>query len=86
MTHLPDCMIRGELCLAYQELQEQLIQAKAGIESLRYLQKYEGHQKAESDQIGHDNEVRLLKEEITRLRAELDKANSGAGTHPPTTA
>ena len=55
-------------------LVEELAQAKAVIASLRHLQRYEGYAKAESDEIGHEVEVQLLKEEISRLRQELEAA------------
>lgn len=65
-----------ELTSEYTILQNDYQQARAGIDSLKHLQKYEGHQKAESDKLGHEVEVHLLHAEIDRLRAELDKANA----------
>ena len=50
--------------------------ALSGVQSLKHLQKYEGHEKAESDKLGHEVEVNLLRAEIDRLRAELDKVNA----------
>lgn len=62
---------RNEAENALLALQRDFQVAKDGIESLKHLQKYEGHQKAESDKIGHEAEVRILKEEIERLGFEL---------------
>ena len=55
------------------ESNTQLAQATAGIQSLKHLQKYEGMQKAESDEVGHKAEVALLQEEVAHLRQELAK-------------
>jgi hypothetical protein len=56
------------------ESNTQLALARAGVESLKHLQKYEGMQKIESDEIGHKAAVALLKDEIVRLRRELEEA------------
>lgn len=58
----------NELATRYEALKRDYELARAGIESLKHLQKYEGMQKHESELLGLQQENRILREEIERLR------------------
>ena len=63
---------KAEAAAKYDSLLRDFELARAEIESLKHLQKYEGIQKIESDNLGHKAEVALLKNAIARLKAELE--------------
>jgi hypothetical protein len=66
-----------EAQVALIDVKHRLLLAEDGVKQLKHLQKYEGHAKAESDNIAHNEQVRLLNDEIVRLRAELERLSHG---------
>jgi hypothetical protein len=60
-----------------QEVKHRLLLAEDGIRSLKHLQQYEGHAKAESDKLGQQMIEKMLRQKIAELEAELKSIRNG---------
>ena len=62
--------------MTYEQLLEENAQLRDAVKQLKHLQKYEGHDKAESDNLGHQTEINLLREEIARLSKLVEERDA----------